>query len=302
VTAPSVAAVVLSWNKRARTLACLGSLLESTYETLSLICVDNGSVDGSPEAIAEAFPAVTLVRLDRNTGFAAGMNTGIRAAIAGGAAHVLTLNDDMTVDPGFVEPLVSALEKDGAAGAACCQILFAAPPDRVWYGGARWRAHRGYHGRHIRYGEPPLGADTPPYVTDRACAGAMLVSREVWESVGLFDEGLFAYAEDVDWSLRLRSKGLHVLVVPASVVRHEVSESSGGESSPATIYYSLRNGLIVSERWAPLGGVRTVVRRAEALAAHALQAALFSRRRTEALRAVSKGWRDYRRGRLGAMR
>jgi GT2 family glycosyltransferase len=302
VTAPSVAVVVLSWNKRATTLACLGSLLESSYESLAPICVDNGSVDGSPDAIAEAFPAVTLVRLERNTGFAAGMNTGIRAALAAGADHVLTLNDDMTVDSGFVEPLVRALEADGTAGAACCQILFAAPPDRVWYAGAQWRARRGYHGRHVRYGEPPLAAETPPYVTDRACAGAMLVPRDVWESVGLFDEALFAYAEDVDWSLRLRSKGLHVLVVPASVVRHEVSESSGGESSPATIYYGLRNGLAVSERWAPLGAVRTVARRAEALAAHALQAALFSRRRLQALRAVWRGWRDFRMGRLGPMR
>jgi GT2 family glycosyltransferase len=302
VTVPSVAAVVLSWNKREKTLACLGSVLESTYESLSLICVDNGSVDGSPDAIAEAFPAITLVRLERNTGFAAGMNTGIRAAIAADADHVLTLNDDMTVDPGFVESLVGALEEDGAAGAACSQILFAAPPDRVWYAGARWRASRGHHGRHMHYGESPLAADTPPFVTDRACAGAMLVPRGVWESVGLFDEALFAYAEDVDWSLRLRSKGQHVLVVPASVVRHEVSESSGGEASPATIYYSLRNGLTVSERWAPLGVVRTVARRAEALAAHTLQAALFSRSRTGALRAVWKGWRDFRKGRLGPMR
>ena len=302
MTAPSVAAVVLSWNKRAKTLACLRSLVEATYPSLDLICVDNGSVDGSADAIAEVHPDVTLVRLERNTGFAGGMNIGIRAALAAGAAHVVTLNDDMTVDQGFVEPLVAALAEDGAAGAACSQILFASPPDRVWYAGARWSPRRGYHGRHTRYGEPPLGADSPPYVTDRACGGAMLAPADAWQSVGLFDEELFAYAEDVDWSLRLRSKGRHVLVVPASVVRHEVSESTGGESSPATIYYGLRNGLTVAERWAPLGRVRTVARRAEALAVHVLQAALFSRRRAEALRAVWKGWRDFRAGRLGPMR
>jgi GT2 family glycosyltransferase len=302
VTPPVVAAVVLSWNKRAKTLACLGSLLETTYGFLPLVCVDNGSSDGSADAIAEAFPDVTLVRLERNTGFAAGMNVGIRAAIAAGADHVLTLNDDMTVEPGFVEPLVGALADDDEAGAACCQILFAAPPDRVWYAGADWRPRRGYHGRHTGYGKPLLDAETPPYVTDRACAGAMLAPRDVWEQVGLFDEDLFAYGEDVDWSLRLRSVGRHVLVVPASVVRHEVSESTGGESSPATIYYGLRNGLTVSERWAPLGVVPTRVRRAEALAAVAVQAVLFSRRRVDAVRAVWRGWRDFRGGRLGSMR
>jgi GT2 family glycosyltransferase len=129
----------------------------------------------------------------------------------------------------------------------------------------------------------------------------MLASRSVLERVGVFDESLFAYGEDVDWSLRARAQGLHVLVVPASVVRHEVSASSGGESSPATIYLDLRNGLVVSERWAPLGVAGTWARRVEAVLAHLAQAALFSPRRAHALRAVWAAWRDFRRGRLGAL-
>ena len=295
----AVSVVVLSWNRRQDTLDCLASLALTTYPALSVICVDNGSSDGSPDAVAASFPDVRLVRLDANAGFAGGMNAGIRAALEDGAEHVLTLNNDMVVAPDLVEPLVAAVAHDTLAGAACSQVLFADPPDRVWYAGARYRERRGHHGRHVHYGEQPLQPDAPPYVTDRACAGAMLVPRAVFERVGLFDESLFAYAEDVDWSLRARADRLHVLVVPGSVVRHKVSASSGGESSPATIYYSLRNGLVVAERWTPLGRLGTARRRAEAVLAHAAQAVLFSSRRLEALRAVRAGWRDFRRRRLG---
>lgn len=296
---PIVAAVVLSWNRREDTLACLESLEAATYPALRIVCVDNGSSDGSADAVATRFPDVLVRRLSANLGFAGGMNEGIRAALEDGAEQVFLLNNDMLVEPGFMEPLVAALSVDRGAAAACSQVVFAGSPDRTWYAGARFRPRRGYHGRHVRYGEPPLPPSAPAYTTERACAGAMLVTRSVLERVGLFDDTLFAYGEDVDWSLRARSHALHVLVVPASVIRHEVSASSGGESSPATIYYNLRNGLVVSERWAPLGRTGTTMRRVEAVLAHVAQSLLFSPRRLESLRAVRAGWRDFRRGGLG---
>jgi GT2 family glycosyltransferase len=294
-----VAVVVLSWNGRDDTLACLSSVEGSTYSPLTIVCVDNGSTDGSPDAVAASFPEVELIRLDRNLGFAGGMNVGVSAALRSGVRLVLTLNNDTLVDEAFLEPLVEALQEDSAAAAACSQVLFAGTGARVWYAGARWRPRRGYQGRHLHYGEAPLSSELRPYVTDRACAAAMLVSREALEKVGLFDEALFAYGEDVDWSLRARKHGLHVLVVPGSIVRHRVSAASAGESSPATIYYDLRNGLTVSERYAPLGRLGTALRRAESVAAHAVQAVLFSRSRARSLVAVWDGWKDFRRGRLG---
>ena len=287
--------MVLSWNGREATLACLRSL--SAVEGLDVVVVDNASRDGSAEAVAAEFPGTLLLRNERNLGFAGGMNVGLRAALDAGAEHVVLLNNDMEVDPGFLEPLLEAVS-DESVGAACSQVLFADSPARIWYAGARFRPGRGYHGRNTGYGQAPLPSSTPPYPTGRACGGAMLARRDALERVGLFDETLFAYAEDMDWSLRARGLGLGVVVVPASVVRHEVSAASGGESSPATLYYNLRNTLVVSERRAPLGPVATWRRRAEAVLVHVLQA-LASRRRLAGLRAVAEGWRDFRRGRLG---
>jgi GT2 family glycosyltransferase len=291
-----VTAVVLGWNGKDDTLACLRSLVAATYPKLSVVVVDNGSTDGGPEAVADRFPSVRLLRLAENRGFAGGVDAGLAVALESRAAHVLLLNNDATVEPGFLEPLVEAASDDGV-GAACAQILDAAT-GTIWYAGAPYDPRRGHQGRHTGYGLPPLPPDTPPYETDRACGGAMLIPRAALERVGPLDEELFAYAEDVEWSLRARAAGLEILVVPASVVRHRVSASSGGASSPDSLYYALRNGLVVAERAAPLGRLGTVWRRAEAAVAFAVQA-LRSQRRLEGLRAVLAGLHDARLGRLG---
>jgi hypothetical protein len=298
VSTAEVAVVVLSWNRREDTLACLRSLAAATYEPLRVVVVDNGSTDGSADAVAAEHPYALLLRQERNLGFAGGANAGIEAALAAGADAVLLLNNDMTVESGFVEPLVDALAADPAAAAACSQILFADPPERIWYAGAPFRHGRGHHGRNVGFGGPPLPPARPPYRTDCLCGGSVLLPRAALAEVGLLDDALFAYREDLDWSLRARAAGRHVLVVPASVVRHEVSASSGGEASPTSLYYDVRNLLAVSERHDPIGPPRRQLRRLEAVAAHAVQA-LASPRRLPALRAVYEGWRDLRSGRLG---
>ncbi len=126
----------------------------------------------------------------------------------------------------------------------------------------------------------------------------MLMPRAALELLGGFDEDLFAYAEDTEWSLRARRAGLRILVAPASVVRHEVSASSGGEASPATIYYALRNGLVVSERAAPLGPLGTWRRRLVALGASLAQVAS-THDRVAGARASLRALRDGRARRLG---
>ncbi len=201
------------------------------------------------------------------------MNAGIEAALARRADHVMLLNNDTVVEPDFLEPLVEALELDEPAAAACSQI---GVPRRAGEGlvrrcglQARTRAPR--HQPGVRSATP--GRDSPAVHNRpglRRCDARSVPT--CLADVGLFDESLFAYAEDTDWSLRAARRGRHVLVVPASVVRHAVSESSGGASSPDTLYYALRNGLVVAERWAPRGPVGTWARRAEAVAAYLAQA------------------------------
>ncbi len=293
---PSVAVVVLTWNARELTLRCLGSLAGSTYPRITVYMIDNGSDDGTVEAVASAHPGVQVVALETNRGFAGGVNAGLARAVELGADHVFLLNNDATIEPGAIEPLVAAAA-DPSVGAACSQILHEGT-GTIWYAGAAYDPNRGHQGRHTGYGAPALPEGTAPYTTQRACGGAMLVPRRALERVGGLDESLFAYVEDVEWSLRARAAGLSIVVVPASVVRHRVSAASGGASSPTSIYYALRNGLVVAERAAPLGPLGTARRRAEAAGAFCVQA-LQSTSPVSAVRAVAAGLRDASRRTLG---
>ena len=299
MSAARLAAVVLSWNGREHTLACLRSLEAVEYEPLDVIVVDNGSVDGSADAVAAAFPQADLVRLERNRGFAGGMNAGAERALDRGAEHVLLLNNDTEVDPAAPGSLVAEAGRRSEAAAVCATIYFREPPGVIWYAGARFDPKRGYQGRHEGYGSQEAPASVRE--TERACVAAMLVPAAVIQELGLFDEDLFAYAEDADWSLRARDAGRTLLVVPEARVVHGVSVATGGEGSEAALYYSVRNLLVVCERHASLGPLGTWRRRAVVVSAHLAQALRGSERR-RSVRAVQRGWRDFRRGRLGEYR
>ena len=292
-----VAVVVLSWNGREDTLACLESLRTVEHTPLTAIVVDNGSTDGTSEAVRAAFPEVEIVRTEENLGFAEGNNVGMRRALELGADHVLVLNNDVEVDPGFVTPLVEEARRRPDAGALCSKILYMEPSDLIWFAGASFDPRSGYNGRQVGYRERDDGRFEDVSETDRACGAAMLVPRHVLEEVGLFDADLFFYSEDVDWSLRAHRAGYRHYVVPASKLWHKVSVTSGGENSPTTLYYGVRNTTAVCERFAPLGFVGTRKRRLVLLAAHLVQAALSSRKR-EGVAAVMQGWGDFHRNRF----
>jgi GT2 family glycosyltransferase len=293
-----VVAVVLTWNGREDTLACLASLEAAPDRPDAIVLVDNGSSDGTAEAVRERFPDVELVRSEENLGFAGGNNLGLERAGEFGADHVLVLNNDAEVEPGAVRALVEEAARRPDAASLGSKILFAEPPDLIWFAGARFDPRAGYNGRQLGYRERDDGRYDAVHETDRACGAAMLVPRAVLDAVGGFDEELFLYSEDVEWSLRARRAGYRHYVVPASVVRHRVSAAGGGESSPLTLYYGLRNTLVVCERYAPLGVVGTWRRRLVMLAAHLAQA-LRSPRRVAGVNAVVAGFRDALRGRLG---
>ena len=278
-------AVVLSYNGRDDTLAALESL-----RGIETVVVDNGSADGSAGAVAERFPEVELVRAGVNLGFAGG-NVGIRRALDRGAEWVLLVNNDALVEPGLVDALTAAARARPDAGVLACKVLFA-DSDRLWYAGAGFDPILG-RSRHEGSGEP----DVPGALADtrRATGAAMAVSRAAIEVAGLLDEELFLYAEDLEWSLRIAEAGFAVVYVPDAKVRHRVSAATGGAGSPTTSYYETRNMLAVVERYRPLPRGLTGLRRGLVVAPRVLLAA----RRPASAQAALRGWRDYRRGRMG---
>ena len=295
---PHVAVVVLSWNGREDTLECLASLERVRWDELTVIVVDNGSTDGTLDAVREAFPTAVVIRSDENLGFAEGNNLGIGAALAAGADHVLVLNNDTVADEGLIEALVTEARRRPDAGALCPLIRYVDPPDRIWYAGARFDPRRTHNGSHTGYGERDTGQYHAVREIGRATGAAMLVPRAVIEDVGMFDGDLFIQVEDVDWSLRMRAAGYRILFVPTAVLWHHVAMTSGGEHGPNTAYYEMRNTLVVCARHAPLRGLPRLRRELGVVGVHLLHARLAPRPLANA-RAVLEGWRDFHAGRLG---
>jgi GT2 family glycosyltransferase len=292
-------AIVLSWNGREDTLSCLESLTRVEHAPLRIVCVDNGSTDGSQQAVRERFPRVLLIEAGVNLGYSAANNLGIRHALAHGARWVMLVNNDATVAPDVIAGFERAAREHPRAGILAGKVYFAERPQTVWFAGQRVSELLGYSGRPRGYGRP----DGPRYsrlaTTGRAVGALMAVSREAIDAVGLLDEELFAYVEDVDWALRVRAAGYEVVFAPGARAWHRVSASTGGEAaSTHTLYYGVRNTIIALERRRALSRMANSLRRCAILATFSLHALTRSNRR-EALRAVRDGFADARQGRLG---
>ena len=137
---------VLNWNRREDTLRCLRSLEGSG--AAGVVVADNGSIDGSVEAIRDAFPGVELVETGANLGFSGGNNAGIRRALERGADWVVLLNNDAELEPGALEAFAAA----PPAGVLAGKLLF--PDGRVQWAGQRLSLRFGYSGRPHGFGRP----------------------------------------------------------------------------------------------------------------------------------------------------
>jgi GT2 family glycosyltransferase len=296
VAEPAWYPIVLSWNRREDTVSCLDGLAKVSEPPVRIVCVDNGSADGSVEAVRDGHPDVHLIENGRNLGFSGGCNVGIRWALAQGAEWVVLVNNDAIVAADAIAGLAAAAEQHPEAGVLAGKLYRADRPDRVWYAGQRFLAWLGYSGRHRGEGR----RDGPRYErlspTDRANGALMAISRAAIQRLGLLDEELFAYVEDVDYSLRARAAGFEVLFVPAARAWHRVGASSAAAAHNS--YYGTRNMVVVCERHRPLPPPLSWLRRGMILMTFAAYA-LRQPNRGAALAAVRAGYRDARAGRMG---
>ncbi|TFG92664.1 MAG: glycosyltransferase family 2 protein [Myxococcales bacterium] len=295
--AARIAAVVVHHETPDRTLRCARSLLASGLPVDGIVIVDNGSRDGSREAIGREIPGATLVRSERNLGFAGGANLGIESALAAGAELVLLLNSDARVEPHCLERLEAALRGDPALGIVGPAILSDAEPEQALSLGlslssksGRFREHRSRSGP-----RKPAGDDR----VDALSGCAMLIRRELLERVGFFDETYFFGFEDVELCQRARGAGFGCELVADAVVRHE-GHATVGRGSPARLYYAARNHLRLVRTLRAAGWTHMALRQAAVVCfnlAHALKGDEIAR--LPGLRAVLLGCLDHARRRYG---
>ncbi|HTY91609.1 MAG TPA: glycosyltransferase family 2 protein [Methanocella sp.] len=247
---PAVFIILLNWNGKEDTLACLGSLQRLDYPSYRILVADNGSMDGSVEAIRSAFPGVRVVENGANLGFAGGNNIAIRQALQDGADYVLLLNNDTEADPGFLSRLVEAAESDPNIGIAGSKIYYYSEPKRLWYAGGSVNLWKG-DTHHIGENQLDGGQYDEAKDTDYVSGCAMLIKRQVIEDIGLLDERMFLYYEDSDYCMRARQQGYRVVYIPSSIVWHKVSGTTG-KIKDLQLFYGTRNMLLFEKRNAGL--------------------------------------------------
>jgi GT2 family glycosyltransferase len=246
---PLVAVVLVNWNRPKDTLECIRSMRFSTYPNYKIIVVDNGSSDDSLELLSRDGNDLVILAAECNLGFTGGNNMGIRYALAHGADYIFILNNDTVIAEDCIERMVSAAETDKGIGIITPKILFYANRKLVWFGGSKYNS-KFITGRLVGYEIIDSGQFDSEQDIPWATGCAMFIRKEIIESVGLFDDHFFAVAEDLDYSLRMREKGHRIYYLPAAVIWHKESISSGGSDAPQYAYYQTRNFLMLRKKWA----------------------------------------------------
>ena len=225
--APRVSVIVVTWNTREMTLACLQSVVDHLGSLdAELIVVDNASQDGTADAIRRRFPTVRLIENDANRGFAAANNQAMRVARGD---YFLLLNSDTLVLGEVIAASVAYMDEHPGVGAMGCRVLNA---DRTVQVSCTQEPSL------LNIALMTCGADRLPYPRwfgryqmrdfDRASerevqvvSGCyMMVRRSAVEQVGLLDESFFFFGEETDWCIRLRAAGWSVRFAPVGEIVH----------------------------------------------------------------------------------
>jgi GT2 family glycosyltransferase len=221
--------IIVAWNVRDLVLDCLASLDAAQLEiSCEVMLVDNGSVDGTVEAVRRQFPDTQVIALPRNIGFGAGNNQGL---LKMSGRYAVLLNSDTIALPGGIERCVRYLDEHPDVGVVGPQLL---NPDRskqncihnsptlvselLSQSLLRRLFPARYPSKRIDYREP--------IEVEAVLGAALFVRREVIQEVGPIDEDYFFFLEETDWCHRIRERGWRVVHLPDAHVIHLYGEST----------------------------------------------------------------------------
>lgn len=243
---PTVAIVILNWNGLSHLQRFLPSVLASTYAQAQVVLADNASSDASVECVQENFPSVRIIRNAVNGGYTGGYNEALKNVEAD---IFVLLNNDVEVEPGWIEPVVKKMLENEKAGICQPKIRSLNEPSKFEYAGAcgGWIDRNFYpfaRGRIFDQCEEDAGQYDEPQQCFWASGAALFIKSDLYKKLGGLDESFFAHMEEIDLCWRAQKLGYEVWCIPQSVVYH-----LGGGTLPKSdrkVYLNYRNNLIMA--------------------------------------------------------
>ena len=281
--------VVVNWNLKDDTLACLDSLVHAGARPNHIILIDNGSNDGSVEAIRGHFgEQIQLIVNPDNLGLVPASNQGFQRALQQDAGWILWLNNDTIVAEDFFHQMQPALQRRDY-GILSPLIFYFSQPEIVWYLGDRLLpgtliTRNPYRGKPTPQGLPEI------MPVDFLSGCAMFVQRQLFERLGYLDPELVMYGEEVDFCWRARLAGYQLGCVPKAHIWHKVSMSAN-RVMPQTRYYRTRNLIRFYNKYAR-GLQRPLMFLFSLLQAARLVLSDLVQRQTILIGPLARGWRD----------
>jgi len=241
---PRVAIAILNYNGRQYLEKFLPSVLTSTYDNFKVYVADNASTDGSLQFLAENYPEVSCIDLNRNHGYAQGYNLALRHI---DAEYYILLNSDVEVTSNWIEPIIELMERDWTV--AVCQPKVKAYRQKTHFeyagGAGGWVDALGYpfcRGRLFATTEPDTGQYDNTQEIFWATGAALVIRAQLFHDIGGFDPDYFAHAEEIDLCWRLKRAGYKIMVRPRSVVYH-MGGGTLNYNTPRKAYLNFRNTL-----------------------------------------------------------
>lgn len=268
-TSVDISVVIVGWNAKRCLALCLESLVEvPPRRRMEVLVIDNASTDGSVEMIEATFPWVKLIKSGENLGFAKGNNVAIRRCQG---RYIALVNPDVIVLPGCLDALADFLDQHPRVGNVGPRVF---NPDMSQQSTCRrfptlWNNFCSATRLERVFKTSPLFAGEHMFYFphDRTLAVEVLVGcfsmirREAFDSVGLLDEDLFMYGDDVDWCRRARNAGWQVVFYPGAQAIHD----RGRTTAPYPVRFALAQQKSVLHYWSKhhgscdVLGIRTIM-------------------------------------------
>ncbi|MGI8757671.1 MAG: glycosyltransferase family 2 protein [Acidimicrobiales bacterium] len=238
--AADVTLAILNYNGRHLLEGLLPTVAAQTAQGFRVNVIDNGSADDSVAWLEREWPHVTVVRIPENTGVTRALNRAVQSAET---PYVALLNNDLELEPRWLEEMRDALESDPACGSADCKLLNFHRRSEI--DGAGDLIARTGECCKRGFGEQDRGQFDRPAEILCASGGAALYRRAAFDRVGLFDEDFGAYFEDADWGFRAALCGYGCRYVPSAVAFHMGSATTSREPSSYAHLFSRNSALML---------------------------------------------------------